>query len=231
MTEPRVISMLVSELILPEEERERAGTTAWPVVAHAAIHRDGVFLFDTGVGLGNAEIDELFSPRTTPIERALADHGVDLADVTGVANCHLHFDHAGQNARLPGGPPIFVQASEWSMVHEPDYTIAEWIDVPGLAYEVIDGEAEVAPGLRLLPTPGHTRGHQSLVVESAAGPVVFAGQAVQGVREWMGEAPSGVPEPGSDLRQVYLDSAARLHALDPVRVHFAHDPEVWIRPP
>ncbi|HSJ50062.1 MAG TPA: MBL fold metallo-hydrolase [Actinomycetota bacterium] len=230
MTEPRVIPMLVTELILPEEDRERLGTTVWPVVAHAVVHRDGVFLFDTGMGLGNDEIDELFSPRTTPIERALADHGIDLAEVTGVANCHLHFDHAGQNVRLPGGPPIFVQASEWSKVHEPDYTVAEWVDAPGLRYEVVDGEVEVAPGLRLLPTPGHTPGHQSLVVGSPDGPVVLAGQAVQGVREWAGEEPSGVPEPGSDLREAYLDSTARLRALGPARVHFAHDPQVWIRP-
>jgi N-acyl homoserine lactone hydrolase len=222
--------MLVSELTLPEEERRRAGTAIWPIVAHAVIHRDGVFLFDTGVGLGNREIDGLFSPRITPIDRALAEIGLDLADVTGVANCHLHFDHAGQNARLPGGPPIFVQASEWSMVHERGYTIVEWIDAPGLTYEVVEGEVEVAPGLRLLPTPGHTRGHQSLVVQTPEGPVVLAGQAVQGVREWVGEEPSGVPEPGSALREAYLDSAERLRALGPAQVHFAHDPEVWIRP-
>ena len=65
--------------------------------------------------------------------------------MTGAANCHLHFsDHCGQNARLHG-KPIFVHASEWAMVHEPDYTVPEWVDVPGLAYELLDGETEVAP--------------------------------------------------------------------------------------
>ena len=44
------------------------------------------------------------------------------------------------------------------------------------SYELLDGEAEVAPGLRLLPTPGHSPGHQSLVVETSAGTVVIAGQ-------------------------------------------------------
>ncbi len=42
--------------------------------------------------------------------------------------------------------PIFVQRAEWAMVHEPDYTVPEWVDVPGLTYEVLDGETEVAPG-------------------------------------------------------------------------------------
>jgi glyoxylase-like metal-dependent hydrolase (beta-lactamase superfamily II) len=43
---------------------------------------------------------------------------------------------------------------------------------PGLTYEVLDGDAEVAPGLRVIPTPGH----QSLVVEGVGGPVVITGR-------------------------------------------------------
>ena len=89
--------------------------------------------------------------------------------------------------------PIFVQRAEWAKVHEPDYTVAEWIDVPGLTYELLDGEIEVAPGLRLIPTPGHTAGHQSLVLDAADGTVVLAGQAVQSRAEWEGATePVGV---------------------------------------
>jgi N-acyl homoserine lactone hydrolase len=114
------------------------------------------------------------------------------------------------------------------MIHEPDYTIREWVDVPGLTYELLDGETEVAPGLRLIPTPGHTAGHQSLVVRTVGGSVLLAGQAVQTRAEWQGiagEAHSG--EPGSPDRVTYARSVERLRALDPVRVHFAHDPEIW----
>jgi glyoxylase-like metal-dependent hydrolase (beta-lactamase superfamily II) len=166
----------------------------------------------------------------TPIEDALAEHGISLADVTGAANCHLHFDHSGQNARLPKGMPIFVQRKEWAKVHEPDYTVAEWIDVPGLAYEVLDGETEVAPGIRLIPTPGHTAGHQSLVIDGADGPVVLAGQALQSMREWEGATePSASGRPNAPFPADYERSVARLRALQPVRVHFAHDPTVWTR--
>jgi N-acyl homoserine lactone hydrolase len=70
---------------------------------------------------------------------------ISLADVTAAANCHLHFDHSGQNVRLRG-IPILVHRREWAIVHEPDYTIAEWIDAPGLTYEILDAETEVAPG-------------------------------------------------------------------------------------
>jgi glyoxylase-like metal-dependent hydrolase (beta-lactamase superfamily II) len=147
------------------------------------VHTGGVFLFDNGAGFGNDEIQERFGPRVRRLEEALGSVGITLADVTGAANCHLHFDHAGQNGRLTG-LPIFVQRAEWEMVHQPDYTVAEWIDVPGLDYEVLDGETEVAPGLRLVPSPGHTAGHQSLVIDTPDGPVVLAGQAVRSRSEW-----------------------------------------------
>lgn len=229
MTDVRVIPFMISELRLPAEEQQMLGREWWPSYAHAVVHRDGVFLFDNGVGFGDPEIEASFSPRVTRIEDALAEHGISLADVTGVANCHLHFDHSGQNARLPSGVPIFVQRAEWAMVHEPDYTVPAWIDVPGLAYEVIDGAVDVGPGLRLIPTPGHTAGHQSLVVESPEGTVVLAGQALQSRAEWEGATEPSASGASAARDPAYPRSVERLRALDPVRVHFAHDAAVWER--
>jgi N-acyl homoserine lactone hydrolase len=228
--EPRVIPLHLADLRLPDAERWPVGKP-FPIVAHAVTHRDGVFLFDTGLGTGNAEIDAMFSPERYPLEDALAAHGIALADVTALGNCHLHVDHGGQNARFPDRP-IFAQEREWAMVRETDYTIPEWVDAPGLRYELIDGEAEVAPGLSVIPTPGHTRGHQSLVVETADGPVVIAGQAVLTADEWSGASDttvSGRPKPEDELRDDYDASVDRLRALEPVRVHFVHDPAVWQR--
>jgi glyoxylase-like metal-dependent hydrolase (beta-lactamase superfamily II) len=226
-----IFPLMMANLTLPAGERWPEGKP-FPVVAHAIAHRDGVFLFDTGLGSGNAEVDELYAPERYPLEAALAAKGIAMADVTAVANCHLHIDHAGQNALFPGRP-IFVQRREWAMVWEPDYTIPEWVDVPGLAYEVLDGEAEVAPGIRVVPTAGHTPGHQSLVVETAEGTVLVAGQAVLTRVEWTGEAAeelSGEPSEGEEGRDDYTVSVRRLRDIDPVRVHFVHDPAVWDRP-
>jgi glyoxylase-like metal-dependent hydrolase (beta-lactamase superfamily II) len=229
VTGVQVIPFLVSEIRLPPAERELLGREWWPSYAHAVVHRDGVFLFDNGVGSGNAEVEATFAPRVTPIEDALARHGIALADVTGAANCHLHFDHSGQNAQLPRGIPIFVQRREWEMVHEPDYTVPEWIDVPGLTYEVLDGPTEVAPALRLVPTPGHTAGHQSLVLGAPEGTVVLAGQAVQSRLEWEGATERSASGASGARDPRYASSIERLRALDPVRVHFAHDAAVWER--
>jgi N-acyl homoserine lactone hydrolase len=229
--EARVLPLHVADVTLPSADRWPEGKP-FPIVAHAVPHREGVFLFDTGIGTGSAEVDELFSPERRPLDEALAAHGIAMADVTAVANCHLHFDHSGQNGLFPGRT-IFAQHAEWAMVHEPDYTLPEWIDVPGLSYELLEGEAEVAPGVRLIPTSGHSPGHQSLRVETADGPVVIAGQAVLTAAEWLGSSDpteSGVPKPEDESRDAYVASVARLRALDPVRVHFVHDPEVWSRP-
>jgi glyoxylase-like metal-dependent hydrolase (beta-lactamase superfamily II) len=172
----------------------------------------------------------MFTPRVRLLAEALAEHGISFADVTGVANCHLHFDHCGQNGAVPAGIPIFVQRSEWAMVHEPGYTVPGWVDVPGLSYEVLDGEHEVAPGIRIVPTPGHTAGHQSVVLATDDGPVVLAGQALQSRSEW--EGATSAAESGESTAQDgrYAESVLRLRDLDPVRVHFAHDDVVWQRP-
>lgn len=225
----RVIPFLVSELRLPDAERELLGVEWWPSYGHAVEHPEGIFLFDNGAGYGNAEIDATFSPRVRPVEYALGEAGISLADVTGAANCHLHFDHCGQNTRLRG-IPIFVQRTEWAMVCEPDYTVPEWINVPGLTYELLDGEAEVASGIRLVPTPGHTAGHQSVVIDAPGGAIVLAGQAVQSREEWQGaEGPDASGRSSAPDPDAYARSIDRLRLLDPVRVHFAHDPSIWQR--
>ena len=108
MVDVRVIPFLVSELRLPPDEQELLQCEWWPSYAHAVVHRDGVFLFDNGVGFGNAEVESTFSPRVTAIEDGLAEHGISLADVTGVANCHLHLTTA---VRTPGSRRVCRSSS------------------------------------------------------------------------------------------------------------------------
>jgi glyoxylase-like metal-dependent hydrolase (beta-lactamase superfamily II) len=220
----QVIALPMGEFTFPDGE-EYAGQTG-VVVGYAIRHPGGVFLFDTGFGFGNRELDAYYSVRARAVPEVLREAGVDAAEITAVANCHLHADHSGQNGLFPG-VPIFVQPEEWAAAHEPDYTVVEWIDFPGARYQQVAGDHEVAPGIRIFATPGHSPGHQSLVVEAEAGPVLLVGQAVYSHGEWSGIA--GAREGASVARDrpAYARSVERLRALHPKRVLFGHDRHGW----
>ena len=208
-----------------------AGQTG-DVLGFAVRHATGVALFDTGIGDGSSLIDRYYEPVRRSLADALAAHGHELADVTDVVNSHLHFDHCGNNPLLPG-IPIFVQEVELAAARtEPHYTVPDWVDFPGAEYRVLDGETMVRPGIRIITTPGHTRGHQSVVLDDGHDrPVVLAGQAIYTRAEYEHVAAHGTPLPlGDDIPPpdpTSVASAQRLIDLRPRRVHFSHDVDVW----
>jgi N-acyl homoserine lactone hydrolase len=219
-------------IALPMGEFTFAAEDPWPgqagvAVAYAIRHAGGTFLFDTGFGFGNDELDTYYQVRARALPEVLAAAGVDPTEITAVANCHLHADHSGQNALFPG-IPIYVQPAEWAIAHGPEeYTILDWIDFPGARYEQVAGDHEVAPGLRIYATPGHSPGHQSLVVERPDGPVLLVGQAVYSHGEWSGIAGAREGRSGARDEPAYARSVDRLHALKPKRVLFGHDRQGW----
>jgi N-acyl homoserine lactone hydrolase len=95
-------------------------------------------------------------------------------DAVCVINTHLHFDHCGGN-RLFAGTPIHVQRAEREAARAEDYTIPAWVEFEGATYVEHDREAEILTGVRVLSTPGHTPGHQSVLVDTDDGLVVLAG--------------------------------------------------------
>ena len=198
------------------------------VVAYAVRHRGGVMLFDTGFGFGNDELDAYYSIKARRVPDVLTEAGIAMDDVTAVVNCHLHVDHAGQNSLFPG-IPIYVQATEWEIAHTTEHTILDWIDFPGAAYRPIAGDHELVDGIRVVATPGHTVGHQSLVVATSRGPVVLAGQALYTPGEWAGEPAAREGRSRAPDQGAYDRSVERLKALHPVEVDFGHDREVWLR--
>jgi N-acyl homoserine lactone hydrolase len=173
-------------------------------------HPDGLVLVDTGMIDTTPAIEEdgeEWHPHPLPAEL--------VSRVAVVVNTHLHFDHCGGNRLFPG-IPIHVQRRELADARtEDDYTVREWVDFPGATYVEHDGEVEILPGVRLLPAPGHTAGHQIVVVETDEGPVVVGGD----VGHWFEELERG-DTPG---QQLVLELAAP--------THLAHDAEVRVPHP
>jgi N-acyl homoserine lactone hydrolase len=196
------------------------------VMGYLIRHRGGLLLFDTGFGFGNAELDDRYHPKPVRIADALRTAGVDVTDIDAVANCHLHADHAGQNATFPG-VPIYVQAPEWEIAHTTDHTILEWIDFDGSRYQQIDGHHQLSEDVAIIPTPGHTPGHQSLAVRTPQGLVVLAGQACYTAAEWAGQETQLEGRSGAPDADAYDRSIRRLRDLGSVSVRFGHDRAAW----
>ena len=152
-----------------------------PVFVWTIDHPAGLVLVDTGIIETRPEIEDMGpTPHPENIPR----------DVVCVINTHLHFDHCGGNRLFPG-VPIHVQARELADARSlDDYTIREWVDFDGATYVEHEGEVELLPGIRLLPAPGHTDGHQVVVVETDSGTNVVGGD----VGVWFGELESGETE-------------------------------------
>jgi N-acyl homoserine lactone hydrolase len=171
----------------------------WPCFVHVVEHPQGRVLVDTGLIDSTPELDEEWSPAFDPdaIPR----------DVVCVINTHLHFDHCGGN-RLFAGTPIYVQRLEREAARAEGYTIAQWVDFEGANYVELEGEQEVLPGLHVLPTPGHTPGHQSVLVETDDGLVVVGGDVAYTWREF--DAPAN-------------HAAVTLTRRSPTRIWLAHE--------
>jgi N-acyl homoserine lactone hydrolase len=164
---------LAAELLV---EGERMPVFVWTID-----HPEGRVLVDTGMIDSRPEFDDMSpTPHPENIPR----------DVACVINTHLHFDHCGGNRLFPG-VPIHVQARELADARSlEDYTIREWVDFEGATYVEHEGEVEVLSGIRLLPAPGHTDGHQVVVVETGAGTNVLGGD----VGVWFGDLENGTSE-------------------------------------
>lgn len=195
----------------------------FPVFAYLVTHPAGPILIDSGVGVGNDFINELYSPVHHDLDDALARHSVSVADIATVITSHLHFDHCGQNNRFPASR-IIVQQAEVEAAKAPLYTVPEWAFPTSVDLNVIDGDQEIAEGVRVVATPGHTPGHQSVLVESSDGiRTVLCCQASWNVSSFEAET---LGDDGWDQARGAA-SLRKLHALKPDRVLLSHDADEW----
>ena len=165
---------------------------------------------------------------------ALASVGVRPEDVEIVIHTHLHYDHAGNNQLFPRAR-FLVQREELRYALAPTTFDATAYFAPSLGitpdylgtkFELLDGDAEIAEGVRVITTPGHTPGHQSVLVETTAGRYCVAGDAVDQYENLQRRIPPGVHTNVIDCVASLERIAREAHSVLP-----AHEPKVFQRQP
>jgi N-acyl homoserine lactone hydrolase len=175
-----------------------------------------------------------------PIAEALDEVGVDIADIHAVALSHFHHDHAGGLKLFAGRIPVHAQQREYDygMSNHPEPELHGMArvdyDDPRIDWRLADGEAEIAPGVSVVPTYGHTPGHQSFVVDLdssvGGGGFVFAFDAADLTENIEHELPIGgfidvdPADTVEPIRRLKKIAREKDYTLVP-----GHDPVVWPR--
>jgi N-acyl homoserine lactone hydrolase len=216
----------------------RPGRAILPVPAWLIEHPRGLVLFDTGLHTdlrsNDSRLRAAFGSTTLdfPVGEELSarigavGHSPDDIDV--IVFSHLHFDHCGGTREVPNAR-IVIQAAEWKAAHHPRLIEVGLYDPTdfdlGHAHQLIEGTFDVFGDGKVvcLPTPGHTKGHQSLRVELGSGPVVLTADCVY-FRAMLDEMQ--VPPFGAD-RDQQLESMRELARLqqEGCRLLYGHDIE------
>jgi glyoxylase-like metal-dependent hydrolase (beta-lactamase superfamily II) len=152
-------------------------------------HPSGLILVDTGAGnKENAKFKDIYGLENegadgrTSLEDGLRELGVATSDVAIVINTHLHFDHAGGNTFVDESGAVqvtfpraryVVKKGEYEFAAHPnERTAASYFEqnfmpvVRASQFEFVVREKEIVKGIRVVPTPGHTPFHQSVLITS-----------------------------------------------------------------
>jgi glyoxylase-like metal-dependent hydrolase (beta-lactamase superfamily II) len=217
-------------------------------------HPDGLLLIDTALGnKENAKFLDIYGVENqglegaTQLEDALASAGFLPRDVSWVINTHLHFDHAGGNTSmdpdLENDPrrrvrPTFpnatyvVQRGELEFArHTNERTRASYLPhnfepvASAGRWRLVDGDAEVLPGVSVRLTPGHVPFHQVVLIRDRGETAVFVADLF----------PTTAHLPlawimGYDLEPLRTLESKRAFLADAVaggwRLIFEHDPRI-----
>lgn len=180
-----IVPKALWEKRIPADEHNRIQMGLWCLL----IQTDGKnILVNTGIGPDekyNERFRQIYNIQHPPsLLSSLAEHNLNPEDINIVINTHLHFDHCGGNTipQLPDKTkfvPTFpkakyvIQKDEWENATNPtERTRASYRPeniLPLKEYgllQLVDGEKEIVPGVKVKPTGGHTRGHQVILFNS-----------------------------------------------------------------
>jgi len=203
----------------------------WPVHGFVVTYPGGAVLVDTGVGGPQQWLTD-WRVVNRSVADALDELDMTPGDIGLVINTHLHFDHCGQNAVFKHAA-FYVQRSELARARRESPQLADWFDFMDASFELLDGDTEILPGLSVIATPGHTVGHQSVVVRSAGqeepgdgGEDLLIGDAAYTPAQFRDPDSAHLPDGQASDLAAWRASVRRIKSVAPSRVHFCHSTDV-----
>jgi N-acyl homoserine lactone hydrolase len=200
-----------------------------PVLVETGVNPDG--LKDPLAAAGErARSLKLLLREEDDIRARLKEIGLKPADVRRVILSHMHWDHVGGCKFFPHATFI-VQRAEYRFALYPDKAFSRPYFRPlfeGISnLDLREGDGEVVPGVWVLSTPGHTPGHQSVLVSlPESGKIILALDAIDTWANVELETPSGIPWNAA----MGLDSLRRLVQLakrENATLFPGHEPTCW----
>ncbi len=224
------------------------GELRLPVPGYLIVHPRGKVIFDSGLHISlqtdpSLRLGKSFMAMTKveykpgeELRARLALLDVAPEQITHLINSHLHFDHSGGNDQIPNAP-IYVQKPEWEAAMDPDLARKSGFDPRdydlGQDVKLIHGEHDLFGdgSVTLIPTYGHTPGHQSMKVRLERGDVVLTGDAC-----YMRKTLEDLHLPHRNFlhdREAMLASLQIFRDLQRrgARIFYGHDVEHWANVP
>jgi N-acyl homoserine lactone hydrolase len=152
--------------------------------------------------------------------------GLEPEDIDIVINTHLHFDHCGGNALFPKATFMVQREHYQHAIIQPETFPPRYFMIPGLNYDLIDGEMTLLPGLDLIRCPGHVPGMMCVVLRMVkTGTIVIASDAIS-IKEMLDDNNWETCSNPALAR----NSGKRLAAIAQAEsgmLFYGHDPEWW----
>jgi N-acyl homoserine lactone hydrolase len=214
-----------------------------PLTALVVRTEGRTFLFDTGLGpefrdpelahrwyqWGDPELPGAGDPLLDQLEQC----GLSIDDIDCLVVSHMHVDHTGGIHYFADGRPVYIQGPELDFGLSDAAEPAQYrphYDHPGIAWRLLDGDAEIADGIRALFTPGHAPGHMAYLIDlEETGRLLFAFDAVPTIENVERDAPiavGSIPEQSPLIRESH-DRLVRLAQETGARVLPGHCPRTW----
>ena len=235
--------------------RGPGGEFRFPTYSVLVDHPDGRYIFDTGYDYDHVmkvlPFEKPLQTEEQTIPGQLALLGLKPEDINYVVNSHYHFDHCGGNKHLTtactvchaaeleacGCPQPFEMLGYSDLSFSSDVAAKRAeaagnggdveLDIFTPTFETVTGDQEIAKGIWLFETPGHTAGHYSMMVELAGRrPMLFTADACysQKSMEMMCIASFHL-DPVASVQSLHrLKELAEKHDAE---LFYSHDPESW----